>query len=55
MIQSENFAINHHMADVITQSFGATEPTFPSARRSSAYAARTSTRWPTTSGAGLLG
>jgi subtilase family serine protease len=32
MIQSENFAINHHMADVITQSFGATEATFPNAR-----------------------
>jgi subtilase family serine protease len=32
MIQSENFAINHHMADVITQSFGATEATFPNVR-----------------------
>jgi subtilase family serine protease len=32
MIQSENYAINHHMADVITQSFGATEATFPNAR-----------------------
>ena len=32
MIESENFAINHNMADVITQSFGATEATFPSVR-----------------------
>ena len=32
MIQSENFAIDHHLADVITQSFGATEATFPSVR-----------------------
>lgn len=32
MVQSENFAINHHMADVISQSFGATEATFPNAR-----------------------
>ena len=31
MVESENFAIDHHMADVITQSFGATEATFPNA------------------------
>ena len=32
MMDSENFVINHHLGDVITQSFGATEETFPSAR-----------------------
>ena len=32
MMASENFVINHHLGDVITQSFGATEETFPSAR-----------------------
>ena len=31
MIESENFAIDHNLADVITQSFGATEATFPNA------------------------
>jgi subtilase family serine protease len=30
IIQAENYVINHNMADVITQSFGATENTFPS-------------------------
>ena len=30
MIAAENFAINHHLGDVISQSFGATEETFPS-------------------------
>ncbi len=30
MMAAENYVINHHMADVITQSFGATEQTFPS-------------------------
>jgi subtilase family serine protease len=32
MIAAENFVINHHLGDVITQSFGATEATFPNAR-----------------------
>lgn len=32
MIAAENFAINHHLGDVISQSFGATEQTFPSVR-----------------------
>jgi subtilase family serine protease len=32
MMAAENYVINHHMGDVITQSFGATEETFPSAR-----------------------
>ena len=32
MMAAENFVINHHMGDVITQSFGATEATFPNAR-----------------------
>ncbi len=31
IVAAENFVINHNMADVITQSFGATEETFPSA------------------------
>lgn len=30
MMAAENYVINHHLADVITQSFGATEDTFPS-------------------------
>ncbi len=30
MIRSENFVIDHHLAQVISQSFGATENTFPS-------------------------
>jgi len=30
MMAAENYVINHNMADVITQSFGATEQTFPS-------------------------
>jgi len=29
MIHAENFVIDHHLADVISQSFGATEQTFP--------------------------
>ncbi len=32
IVEAENFVINHHLGDVITQSFGATEETFPSAR-----------------------
>lgn len=30
IVAAENFAINHHLGDVISQSFGATEQTFPS-------------------------
>jgi subtilase family serine protease len=30
IVEAENFVINHHMGDVITQSFGATEQTFDS-------------------------
>jgi subtilase family serine protease len=30
MIKAENYVINHHLGQVITQSFGATEQTFPS-------------------------
>lgn len=30
MMQAENYVVNHGLADVITQSFGATENTFPS-------------------------
>lgn len=30
IVKAEKFVINHHLADVITQSFGATEQTFPS-------------------------
>jgi subtilase family serine protease len=32
IVAAENFVINHHLGDVITQSFGATEETFPNAR-----------------------
>jgi subtilase family serine protease len=31
MMSAENYVINHNLGDVITQSFGATEETFPSA------------------------
>ena len=31
IVAAENFAINNHLGDVISQSFGATEETFPSA------------------------
>jgi subtilase family serine protease len=30
IVKAENYVINHHLADVISQSFGATEETFPS-------------------------
>ena len=30
IVQAENYVINNSLADVITQSFGASEPTFPS-------------------------
>jgi len=29
IVEAENFVINHHLGDVISQSFGATEETFP--------------------------
>lgn len=32
IVNAENYVINHHMGDVITQSFGAPEPTFASAQ-----------------------
>jgi subtilase family serine protease len=32
IIQAENYVIKHHLADVISQSFGATEQTFPTAQ-----------------------
>ncbi|HEX3785518.1 MAG TPA: S53 family peptidase [Pseudonocardiaceae bacterium] len=32
IVKAENFVINHHLGDVISQSFGATEQTFPSAQ-----------------------
>ena len=32
IVAAENYVISHHLGDVITQSFGATEETFPSAR-----------------------
>jgi subtilase family serine protease len=38
MIEAENYVINHHLGDVITQSFGASEQTFPN--RGSIYALR---------------
>lgn len=31
MIEAENYVINHHLGDVISQSFGAAEQTFPNA------------------------
>ncbi len=30
IVKAENYVIDHHLAQVISQSFGATEPTFPS-------------------------
>jgi subtilase family serine protease len=39
IVEAENYVINHHLGQVISQSFGATEPTFPSA--DSIYALRT--------------
>ena len=38
IVKAENYVINHHLGQVISQSFGATEPTFPSA--ASIYALR---------------
>jgi subtilase family serine protease len=38
IVKAENYVIDHHLGDVITQSFGATEQTFPSA--ASIYALR---------------
>jgi subtilase family serine protease len=32
IVEAENYVINHNLGDVITQSFGATEETFPSAQ-----------------------
>jgi subtilase family serine protease len=32
IVEAENYVIDHHLGDVITQSFGATEETFPNAR-----------------------
>ena len=32
IVMAENYVINHHLGDVISQSFGATENTFPSVR-----------------------
>src|SRR5207237_3782616 len=29
IVAAENYVIDHHLANVISQSFGATEPTFP--------------------------
>ena len=43
IIAAENYAINNHLGDVISQSFGATEQTFPSPRRSWGCAAPIST------------
>ncbi len=31
IVEAENYVINHHLGDVISQSFGATEATFPNA------------------------
>ncbi len=31
IVKAENYVIDHHLADVISQSFGATENTFPNA------------------------
>jgi subtilase family serine protease len=38
IVEAENYVVNHHLGQVISQSFGATEPTFPSAN--SIYALR---------------
>ena len=45
IVAAEQYVLKHHLGDVISQSFGATEPTFPSAAPSSRCAPPTS--WPT--------
>ena len=32
IVEAENYVVNHHLGQVISQSFGATEPTFPTAQ-----------------------
>jgi subtilase family serine protease len=32
IVEAENYVIDHHLGEVISQSFGATEQTFPNAR-----------------------
>jgi subtilase family serine protease len=32
IVEAENYVINHHLGDIISQSFGATEETFPTAQ-----------------------
>jgi subtilase family serine protease len=32
IVEAENYVVNHHLGDVISQSFGATEQTFPNAK-----------------------
>ena len=32
IVEAENYVVDHHLGDVISQSFGATEPTFPTAQ-----------------------
>ena len=45
IVRAENYVIDHDLGDVISQSFGATEETFPNARRRSwRCAARTAER-----------
>ena len=41
IVRAENYVIDHHLGDVISQSFGATEETFPAPHRSSRCAVRT--------------
>ena len=48
IVKAENYVINHHLGQVISQSFGATEPRSRARPPSRACAARTSTRPGTT-------
>ena len=43
IVAAEKYVIDHHLGDVISQSFSATEETFASSRRSSRCAPPTST------------
>jgi subtilase family serine protease len=50
IVRAEEYVLNHHLGDVISQSFSATEQTFPRPRLASVQALRgayerTATRW----------
>lgn len=59
IVKAENYVISHHLGDVITQSFGATEETFPTAqallRQRSAFQAAAAARIPVLASSGDAG